>query len=499
MQQQINLDKIVSLCYNICTITKGVKNMENEVIERIQQVKNTCKYLDKKLHELHEKNDKEGASAYVLDEIREDIIKINEVYRDVNSLTLEQNEVAISVIEEDLIKKYGYEALGKVKPEVVEVEKKTYGGYIPGVITGVLVTGLVGGSVAYSLFNQYNKNIDNSNEATVEEENDSSTLTNEYGELIKVDSMELKPGEYGTFFNVEDDEQVNARAEYIYNNYLSKFMDKLCDADRKVIIKDHETVEDAIREIANTIRVVNGKLPVDENGNRNLDASVDSVEDYYLNRLIDYTANIPSCDVMETIEYVPGYLFAEDGSELSEFIKSYDDIYRKIAEARNNRNGENLAKYVKVMAAKYWTEWFLQGMYGNILYDAECKEIYYGDTIPEGVEGYVVRNPYALKDHLKANAFYATMFRYGSFIYEAEHNQMSTQCIPSCIDYSSKEIDYLSIDQIYTAIDSGVWNNIIAKSAGMEAPKDPVSVGFWQALNKELYFEYNNMKSLQLK
>ena len=33
----------------------------------------------------------------------------------------------------------------------------------------------------------------------------------------------------------------------------------------------------------------------------------------------------------------------------------------------------------------------------------------------------------------------------------------------------------------------------------MEAPKDPVSVGFWQALNKELYFEYNNMKSLQLK
>ena len=57
----------------------------------------------------------------------------------------------------------------------------------------------------------------------------------------------------------------------------------------------------------------------------------------------------------------------------------------------------------------------------------------------------------------------------------------------------------LSIDEIYTAIDSGVWNNIIAKSAGMEAPKDPVSVGFWEALDAQLNFVYEHSDSLTLK
>ena len=76
---------------------------------------------------------------------------------------------------------------------------------------------------------------------------------------------------------------------------------------------------------------------------------------------------------------------------------------------------------------------------------------------------------------------------------------MATVCIPACVNYSSKEMEDLSIDQIYTAIDTGVWNDIIARSAGMEVPKEPVAGGFWQSLGDQLMFEYEHSNNLTLK
>ena len=497
--------------------------MENEVISRINAVKNTCKRLDKDLHKLYERLEGENARAIVLNEVRDDIIKVQKIFYDANALNLIESEVSLSVLKDDLYMKYGASTFERslvvseekrpvVKPladepakervvtpvqtKEVVVEKKDNSGAI---LAGVLGGAILGGLTVYGFSNKdkWNRtagavvvNNNNNNEAIVENTFEGSV------DSVEPAPVQLLPGEYGTFLDVNDDAQVQARAEYIYNNYLSTFKDKLCPADREIV--EGNGYEDAISEIANTIRVVNGILPVDENGNKFFDANT---EDYYLNRLVDYVANIPSCDQMGTIEYVPGYLFAEDNSKLSEFIKSYDDIYKNIADARNERDGLKLRKNVQIMAAKYWTEWFLQGMGGNIVYDNEAGTLYYDNVVPEcgNFEGYVVRNPYALNDTYKAHALWSTLFRYGSFIYEAEHNQMATVCIPACINYETKEMEELSIDQIYTAIDSGVWNNVIAKSAGMEAPKDPVSVGFWEALDAQLNFVYEHSDSLTLK
>ena len=484
--------------------------MENEVISRINAVKNTCKKLDKDLHKLYERLEGENARAIVLNEVRDDIIKVQKIFYDVNALNLIESEVTLSVLKDDLYMKYGVSSFEKslvvseekrpvVKPladeavkervvtptKVVEpvqtkevvVEKDNSGKVIAGIVGGALV----GGLATYSLLNKdkWNNKVNVNNEAVVENTIDSNN------EAVELAPVELLPGEYGTFLDVNDNEQVQRRAEYIYNNYLAKFMDRLCEADRQLISVD---------EIANTIRVVNGHLPIDENGNTYFDANV---EDYYLNRLVDYVANIPSCDQMGTIEYVPGYLFAEDNSKLSEFIKSYDDIYKNIADARNERDGLKLRKNVQIMAAKYWTEWFLQGMGGNIVYSD--GEISYEGQVPANAEAYTVRDPYALNETYKYFAYCATMYRYSTFIYEAEHNMMSTVCIPACINYSTKDIEELSIDEIYTAIDTGIWNDIIARTAGVEAPVDPVCVGFWESLNDILTFRYNELKQLTLK
>ena len=75
---------------------------------------------------------------------------------------------------------------------------------------------------------------------------------------------------------------------------------------------------------------------------------------------------------------------------------------------------------------------------------------------------------------------------------------MATICVPVCVDYSSKEMDELSLPEIYTAINDGVWNDIIARSAGMEVPTEPMLVGFWEALDAQLNFEYNHTNTLKL-
>ena len=463
--------------------------MENEVIARIQNVKETCRKLDKDLHNLYDEMKGNGSEAYILNELRDDMKKVHEVFYEVNSSNLEKEEVVISVIEDDLVKKYGAKAFGKevIVEEAEQVETKKSHCGAKAVAAG-LAGGVLGGLVTYSLLNKdkWNVGIGVNNEATVQDDLVQTYDAN--GNLIEVEAINLLPGEYGTFLDVNDDEQVMARAEYIYNTYYAKFINNLCQADREII---------SVNEIANTIRVVNGHLPLDENGNRYMDSNV---TDYYMNRFIDFVGKIPSCDQMGTIEYVPGYLFAEDGSKMSEFIKSYDDLYRNIANARNNRDGQELRKNVQVIAAKYWTEWFLQGMGGNIIINNDNGELFYSSEVPEGnYSVYRVYNPYGLEEFKKYPAYCATMYRYDTFIYEAEHNQMATVCIPACVNYSSKEMEDLSIDQIYTAIDTGVWNDIIARSAGMEVPKEPVAWGFWQSLDDQLMFEYEHSNNLALK
>ena len=60
---------------------------------------------------------------------------------------------------------------------------------------------------------------------------------------------EKEPGEYGTFLDVTDNEQVNARANYLYNTYFEQFRSKLTPTEQEMITPE---------KIANIIRVANG-------------------------------------------------------------------------------------------------------------------------------------------------------------------------------------------------------------------------------------------------
>ncbi len=272
---------------------------------------------------------------------------------------------------------------------------------------------------------------------------------------VEPSEITLKMGELGTFLDATDNEQVEARAQYIIDNYYSKWMDKVSDDERSQI---------TLERISNIIRVMNGQCPLDDNGNRYYDPNV---VDTYGQAFIDLVSDIPSSDVMGTVEVVPAYLFAIDGTKLQDYIKTYDDLYAKVAEGRNKRDDSIYRPAAEEIARLYWFGWFLQGQ-----------------------NNYV--NPTNFEAESRYFAYQATTSRYGSYIKEAEFNQRAAVCIDACVDYDTKLEEPLSIAEIYTAINDGIWNDIIAKSAGLEVPTEPMLVGYWHALNDQLSYVYEH-------
>ena len=369
------------------------------------------------------------------------------------------------------------------------------------------------------------KETENEIETKSDEETNSVSNTEDAQELSESEQVNnsteavlnesLKPGEYGTLLNIRDDEAVMARAQFIYDNYFAGILDDVSPAERQII-----TVEN----IANVIRTNWGICPEDENGYKFNDGNTHIT---YGQRLTEFVSNIPSSDVLEEntgrkITFVPGFLFAQDGSEEQEFIASYDMLYNRIAEARNNNDSKGYRAAAKIIAAKYLTEWLYQGMRGYIVYQPEIDEISYASKIikdenigkyvmyelvydedtkkdevietilDDSAEVYTVYNPYNFNASHRFIAYQATMTRYASFIKEAEFNQMATICIPACTNYGTKLEEELSIIEIYTAIDDGVWSDIIAKSAGIEVPKQIVMLSFLEDLEKALDYDYSH-------
>ncbi len=520
--------------------------MNNEA--RVELVKKACQEMydsvQPRYNELLKLGDKARSERNA---IVRDVNKALKIYEGVSESNIVDYEAETEKLQQEFTEKYGvkletkmYRAIkpiekAEIREENTAENKKSNVGAFVGVAAAALGLGVVSG-LALSSCNKDNKtNTNNSevnkviasnNEAVVEEtENgrlviksneeqqngETATIVSDVEQSVdEVVADSLVLGEYGTFFDASDEEQVMARAQYIYDNYYAKFMSGLGQAERDFI-----TVE----RIANTIRVVNGHCPLDENGYMQLDANTHLT---YGQAFTELVCNTPSSrDLSRTtgrVEFVPAYLFAEDGSDLQYFIKSYDDLYAQVAEGRNNNDSEQYRKAGKILAAKYLTEWLYQGMYGNILYNTETGEITYDtgniafseelgrlvhynpDTleIDRNIEVYQTTNPYNFDATTRFLAYQSTMTRYPSYIKEAEFNQMATICVPACINYSSKEVEELGIHEIYTAIDDGVWSDMIAKSAGMEVPTEPVVISFLNDLANQLSFEYNHANTLKL-
>ena len=276
-------------------------------------------------------------------------------------------------------------------------------------------------------------------------------------------------GKYGEFKDVTNEEQVNARANYLYNTYFEQFRNGLTATEQTMITPE---------KIANIIRVANGELPLDADGNKYFDANL---TDDYIQALTKITADLPSSPALDKIYFVPTHLFAVDGSELSEFMKRYDEDYEKVAEARNNRDGEMAQEAIASLGRKLWYEWSLQGMN----YEIDGKMTDY-------------KSPFDLPAKERTLALNASVAKYGPYVFEYNLNAMQPVCIDACIDYYTKEMKQLTVNEIFVGVTSGEYDTVIAKAAGIEVDKEPDSIAFDQDLRDELEFKYKELKQMTL-
>ena len=463
----------------------------------------SCERLDEKLHDKYFEMDGKGASdeelnalvdeMYVLRDIlkegKSDVvtadIKLKKFARQLSKkyeLVLEADEKELKAVPIGLAE----EKKPEEKPEKESEEKSNTGAVVAGILAASVATGALGYAIGTSIKNDKCK----SEEATVEtEETEVRTVTEEQTEEVtdeyfNLDStiepektveetVTLVLGEYGTFLDATNDEQVEARAQYIIDNYYAPFMNKLSDYERSFI-----TVEN----ISNVIRVMAGELPLDSNGNKIMDANV---VDYYGQLFTYLVGDLGSSPQLEGIYYdVPAYMFTVDGTELQAFVKRYDEDFAKMTQGFNTAayqryNEENIDGGVMVREAiaslgtKYWNEWCLQGMYG--------------DT-----------NPFNFSPKDRLFAFLACYARYGQWAFEYNMNAMQPVCIPACVNYSTKEMEDLNVNVIFWGYTTGEWDTIIAKAAGIETQPEPDSVAFTQDLMDELTWKYNNLNTMKL-
>lgn len=419
---------------------------------------------------LEAKREKLYKASLIYDEGSEEYEKANAEFM--------KSVVAYKEFEDSLAKKYGVTITvkeGKTKteeptpvksvkveaPEKFEEKKKS--GKAPKIIAGVLAVAAAAG-LGYGLSGCTAKNQD-ANVAIVDTDTD---LTEE--ELT---------GKYGQFKDATNDEQVKARAQYIYDNYYSNWVNELTPEQQKNITPE---------KIANIIRVMNGELPLDEDGNRYYDVNV---VDETVNSFVNITANLPSSSTLDSktneeigqIKDIPMHMFAVDGSETSEFIKPYDEDFTNIIDGRNHHNGEKTVNAIKSLGEKMWREFVMVGR--NYQNDDGTLTNY--------------RNPYDLPAQQRALAWIGATQRYGAIALPYNLNGMQAVCIDVCVNYNTKELNAVPVNEIYEGYHSGLYSSIIARLAGLPEKHDPDTIGFVQDLNDQLEFKYKELKQMTLK
>ena len=414
---------------------------------------------------LEAKREKLYKASLIYDEGSEEYEKANAEFM--------KSVVAYKEFEDSLAKKYGVTITVKENKtkteeptpvkveEPEEFEEKRKSGKAPKIIAGVLAVAAAAG-LGYGLRGCTAKNQD-ANVAIVDTDLTEEELT----------------GKYGQFKDVTNDEQVKARAQYIYDNYYSNWVNELTPEQQKNITPE---------KIANIIRVMNGVLPLDEDGNRYYDVNV---VDETVNSFVNITANLPSSSTLDSktneeigqIKDIPMHMFAVDGSETSEFIKPYDEDFTNIIDGRNHHNGEKTVNAIKSLGEKMWHEFVMVGR--NYQNDDGTLTNY--------------RNPYDLPAQQRALAWIGATQRYGAIALPYNLNGMQAVCIDVCVNYNTKELNAIPVNEIYEGYHSGLYSSIIARLAGLPEKHDPDTIGFVQDLNDQLEFKYRELKQMTLK
>lgn len=154
------------------------------------------------------------------------------------------------------------------------------------------VAGLAVG-VGYGLASCSNKNAEVLNAETEVEDLDVDAET----EVIK--ESELKPGEPGTFKDASNEDEVNARVDWYFENYFNKEYPNLTDVEKDSINKE---------SLADMVKIVNGELidGFEMNELVNYDNKLTQMFSTYLSTLERAEAN--------NVGFIPSQYLYEDGS-----------------------------------------------------------------------------------------------------------------------------------------------------------------------------------------
>ncbi len=457
--------------------------MENELVKETKQI---CKDIFDALKAKHAELKEGGANATILNEVVFDMEKTIKIYKEVNADNVLEMNVEVLKLKDELDKKYFIKEKDVPELESVEdtdekteeesedneetveeddeEEKKSNKAAVALGAAGVV---LLGGIAVHTglearrsrpekasteIFEETSKEVPVETPAPTEEPNKEESESNE---------LKLVLGEYGTFFDVNDNEQVEARAKYIFDNYFAN-NESLTEQQKQLI-----TVEN----IANTIRIMNGVLPINEEGYEFFDGM--TLNDY-TNVLVEAVVNVPS-NVNDHYTYFPAYLLTVDGSEESDFIKSYSEIYDKLVYSLNEHDDEQVQDAIACLGFKFYNEWYLQGMY----------------------EGDV--NPHLFNTELKYLTFISTIEPYNTTAKEWHLSEKKPVCIYACKDYETGEKALVSVNDIVVALETGAWNNVGAKLGDMKVEPVQWLAEYYEALNDSLSWKYDHREVKTLK
>jgi len=254
---------------------------------------------------------------------------------------------------------------------------------------------------------------------------------------------QLALGEPGTFTDLSSEEQIHARAQYIYDNVYAKFTDYIDDERLSMMFMEHKN-HISVEGIENVIRTMNGIPPVNENGEYYVSVNMG---DHMLNEAAFYLFGVPSAlydqNCMKVYQSVPSHLFVLDNTEASRFLAGYDEAYEEFCQAINSGDGNKTYEAAQNIACKMYYEWHLDGIFGD-------------------------QNPYLLNPELLKIARMCSVDKWVNYVYEYEQDAQLAICVDVCVDYVTHEIDTLKGDEIQQAITYDLWTNTVAISAGME-------------------------------
>ncbi len=217
--------------------------------------------------------------------------------------------------------------------------------------------------------------------------------------------------------DVTNEEDVRKAAERIYNEDVKSVL----ESENDEVLNFYATREN----IVDIIRVLNGEFPINSEFDANtLDKTIQLHADIFANRgSVD--------NQLYTVSYEH---FFEDGSIEAMYAKSYDDVYKKIAEYRREGNVDGFTEQVGVLESKLYNEWYLAGLYGGF-------------------------NPYAFDENKQYLAFLAATSRISNFVTEyiqdlRIEDPNYTVCIPTCYNKNGEQ-EYRSFEEIEMGLYTG--------------------------------------------